>query len=195
VKVPILLAALARARAAGHGLTASQRATATSMIEASDNESATTLWHDAGSAPALFAMMRRLGMTHTIEAPQLLEPWDGVKTTASDQVAMLRALATSVPGVTNADRDYVLGLMENVNADEDWGVPTGTGPKWAVGVKNGWVPVGTGGWTVNTIGIADRDASHGYVLAVLSTGSPSEAAGIATVNLVASSVASTLGSS
>jgi beta-lactamase class A len=195
VKVPILLAAQARARAAGHSLTASQRATATSMIEASDNDSATTLWRDAGATPALFAMMHQLGMTHTVAAPQLLEPWDGVKTTAADQVAMLRALATAVPGVTHADRDYVLGLMENVDTDEAWGVPTGTGPKSAVAVKNGWVPVGTAGWTVNTIGVVDRDPTHAYVLAVLSTGSPSEAAGIATVNLVARSTAASLGAS
>jgi beta-lactamase class A len=189
VKVAILLAAEERDRRQGHGLTSAQQSAARLMIEASDNDAATALWQEAGKAPAIFALFRRLGMSRTARAPKLLEPWDGVKTTASDQLTLLQALATGVHGVTAGDRAYVLRLMRHVEPDQDWGVPTGTKPKWSVAVKNGWVPVGSRGWTVNTLGIVRGAHGHPYALAVLSTGSTSEAAGIKKINPVARSVA------
>lgn len=189
VKVSILVALQRRERRAGHGLTASQRSAARSMIEASDNDTTTTLWRDAGGARALFRLFRRLGMAHTVPAATVLEPWDGVRTTAADQLRLLHALATRLPGITAKDRRYVLHLMRHVEPAQSWGVSTGTRPEWRVAVKNGWLPLLDGSWTVNSIGIVRGRPHHRYALAVLSTGSPSEPAGIRLVGTVARSVA------
>ena len=191
VKVPILLAALRRARQQGTGLSASQRATATAMIERSDNTAATKLWRYAGGSAALSALFSTLHMTSTTtRSSTLFEPWDGVQTSASDQVRLLRAILDGVPGVSPPDLRFVLGLMASVEANQRWGVPVGTPAAATAVVKNGWVPVGASGWTVNTIGVV-QDGEETYALAVLSTGSPSEAAGITAVNMVARAVAHT----
>lgn len=189
LKVAILVAAEQRDRRQGHGLTAAQQSTATPMIEASDNDAATTLWQEAGKARALFGLFRQLGMSHTRRAPTLLEPWDGVRTTTSDQLRLLQALSYGAQGVTEGDRHFVLQLMHRVEPDQDWGVPAGTKPRWSVAVKNGWVPVGSDRWTVNTIGIVRAPRGHDYALAIMTTGSRSEAAGIRKVNAIARSVA------
>jgi beta-lactamase class A len=189
VKVAILLAAEQQDRRRGHGLTSAQRATARPMIEASDNDAATALWREAGKARALFALFRELGMRDTRRAPTLFEPWDGIMTTTTDQLRLLQSLAAGERRVTNGDRRYALALMRHVEPDQDWGVTTGTKPAWSVAVKNGWVPVGANDWTVNSIGIVRPPHGHAYALAITTTGSHSEAAGIAKVNAIARSVA------
>lgn len=194
LKVAILVAAEQRDRRQGHGLTSAQRSTAVAMIEASDNDAATAMWQEAGKSSALFRLFRQLGMSNTKRAPTLFEPWDGVTTTTRDQLRLLQGLATGARGVTGGDRDYALHLMRHVEADQDWGVPSGTKPGWSVAVKNGWVPVGSNGWTVNSIGIVRAPHHRDYALAIVTTGSASEAAGIKKVNAIARSVAHRWGS-
>jgi beta-lactamase class A len=189
IKVAILIAAEQRDRRQGHGLTSAQRATARPMIEASDNDAATALWQEAGKGRALFRLFRQLRMSHTSRAPTLFEPWDGVMTTATDQVQLLQSLARGAHGVTDGDRQFVLHLMRHVEPDQDWGVPAGTKRGWSVAVKNGWVPIGSRGWTVNTIGIVGVPHRPDYALAIVTTGSSSEAAGIKKVDAIARSVA------
>jgi beta-lactamase class A len=189
IKVAILLAAEQRDRRQGHGLTPAQRSTAQPMIDASDNDAATALWQEAGKTRALFGLFRQLGMSHTRRAPRLLEPWDGVTTTTADQLRLLQALATGARGVTAGDREYLLRLMHHVEPDQDWGAPTGTKPGWSVAVKNGWVPVAANDWTVNTIGIVRPTHGTPYALAIITTGSASEAVGIKKVDAIARSVA------
>lgn len=192
IKVPILIALLKRRRSQHRSLTTAERSTATAMIDASDNDAATSLWRQAGGTAALTALFTQLGMTQTGPAPTLLEPWDGIKTTALDQVRLLRALATGISGLNETDRRYAEALMSGVEEDQRWGVTAGTGSTWHVILKDGWVPVERTGWTVNTIGIV-RHQHHAYALSVLSSGQSSEAAGIQTVDKVGRAVATALG--
>ncbi|HEY2302510.1 MAG TPA: hypothetical protein VGH66_11480, partial [Acidimicrobiales bacterium] len=61
VKVEILGTLLSQAQAEGRGLTTTEEATATSMIEVSDNDSAPALWDEVGGAPAVAAFDRSVG--------------------------------------------------------------------------------------------------------------------------------------
>jgi beta-lactamase class A len=182
VKLPILLQAMRRS--GRRGLSPAQDALARRMIEHSDNDAATALWRVAGRQAGMFRLFDRLGLTATRQAPTLFEPWDGVRTTALDQLRVLAALARGVPGVTPPERRRVLRLMRHVEPDQDWGAGRLAVGGATVAVKNGWVPVGRQGWTVNTIGLLAYHSRPVLSVAVLTTGSPSEQAGVHTVDLV-----------
>ncbi|MGI8578712.1 MAG: serine hydrolase [Nocardioidaceae bacterium] len=180
LKVSLLVEAL-RARADGRaGVAAAITAHAPSMIEYSDNDATTRLWQATGAAAGLTEFFKTAGLDQTRSAPVLLEPWDGVTTTATDQLSLLRALASHSQLLSRADVAYALGLMQHVSADQRWGVGLAArNPDTAlVAVKDGWVPVPGDGWTVNSIGVVWRRGGGYYCLAVLSTGQPSMAYGI-----------------
>jgi hypothetical protein len=61
-----------------------------------------------------------------------------------------------------------------------------------VALKNGWLPLGPTNWQVNSIGWILGDGRN-YVLAILTTGSPTEAYGIATIEAIASTTFADLG--
>jgi beta-lactamase class A len=82
--------------------------------------------------------------------------------------------------LTPASQGYELGLMSNIDPSQDWGVSAGLAPGTAVALKNGWLPNESGIWQVNSIGYVNGDGRD-YVIAVLTDGSSSEAAGIATI--------------
>jgi hypothetical protein len=81
--------------------------------------------------------------------------------------------------LTSPSQRYELELMSHVDADETWGVSAGPGADATVALKNGWLPLGSGGWQVNSIGYVNGDARN-YVIAVLTDGG-TEANGIATI--------------
>lgn len=189
VKVAVLASLL---RQHPEGLSRPDQLRARKMIEQSDNDATTTLWRAQGSGPGLFALFRAAGMSETVPAPVLLEPWDGVRTTAVDQVTLLRHIVDgsllSAPA-----RHFELRLMRSVAPDEAWGVSAGAGLTWQVALKNGWLPIKGEGWTINSVGIIDPNPRPVYCLAVLSAGDPSMAYGIRTVDLVAQHVNAALG--
>ena len=85
--------------------------------------------------------------------------------------------------LTSAERDYALSLMENVAADQAWGVSGGVPAGTTVALKNGWLPLdaASSDWQINSIGWV---SGHGrdYVLAVLTNHNPSETYGIDTID-------------
>ncbi|WP_066950959.1 serine hydrolase [Streptomyces lushanensis] len=189
VKLAILAALLLRARDAGRWLTAGERRLAAAMIERSDNEAATVLRGEAGGMAGLDAAYARLGMDRTSAAPA----WGLTRTTARDQLTLLKAVfGTGGPGpgsravadgrtdpVLDArSRRFITGLMERVVPGQDWGV-SAAGGDWAL--KNGWLPrTASGLWVVHSVGRAD-----GRLIAVLSDGHTSLAAGVARVETAA----------
>ncbi len=187
VKVEILGTLLSQAQAAHRPLTTQQRSLATSMIEFSNNSSATALWNQVGGAPAVAAFDRSLGMTSTTPATA----WGLTTTTAADQVTLIAHLVEPNNVLSSNSRSYALGLMERVTPTQAWGVSAGAGPGSTVALKNGWLPVGNG-WTVNSIGWIDG-AGRNYVLAVLSAGEPTESYGITSIQVVGRAAWSALG--
>ncbi|MFC8709116.1 serine hydrolase [Streptomyces sp. NPDC057197] len=189
IKVDILAAALLRAQDAGRTLTARERAYAEPMIRRSDNASANALWRQIGEAPGLEAANRRLGLTETRggSGPR----WGLTRTTASDQIRLLRAVfvpesgGTAGGGALNAaSRSYVRTLMNGIADDQDWGVSAAGSPAGAA-LKNGWLQRSTSGlWDVNSVGRVTVDGRP-YLVAVLSDGNASMSEGVSLVERTA----------
>jgi beta-lactamase class A len=194
VKVEIMGTALREAQNVGRRLPAYEKDLMVPMIEASDNQSATTLLADVGGPKAVGRFDRSVGMYQTIPSTMQFIPgtdlpgWGLTTTSALDEVKLVSTFAFHNSILTDGNRNYGLDLMEHIEAGENWGVPTGVPAGTTVAVKNGWVPIPpTNYWQINTIGWV---SGHGrdYVLAVLSANNPSEGYGIETVDHVASTI-------
>lgn len=184
VKTAILATLLFQAQHRHASLSASERTLATAMITRSDNAAASALWRRIGGASGLRRFLNAAGMADTVPGSGGL--WGMTQITAQDEIKLLRLLATDNGVLTPASRAYELDLMQRVVSGQRWGAPTGARPGEAVAVKNGWLPLSTGGWRVNTTGVGL--GQHSYLMAILSDGNPSMGYGVATVNKVASAI-------
>jgi hypothetical protein len=180
---------MVRAQQTGQPLSGADQALASGMIELSDNDDATDLWNELGGAPTVAAFDHSVGMLAT--TPNL--SWGLTTTTAADQVELLEHLVEPNDVLSDASRSYILQLMENVAPFEYWGVSTATSPGTTVALKNGWLPWG-GGWAVNSIGWVDG-SERDYLMAVLTSGSPTEAYGISSISVVGAAAWAALGPS
>ncbi|HEX4033260.1 MAG TPA: serine hydrolase [Solirubrobacteraceae bacterium] len=177
-KVDILATALYEAQHDGGTLSASEQQAATAAIEESDNDAAQDLWDDDGGNPGLGAFNRAAGLTQIVLDPD--GAWGYNQTTALDQVHLLAHIALHNSVLSDASRAYELGLMHHIDPAQDWGVSAGVLPPASVALKNGWLPIKTGGWEINSIGWVDgryRD----YLIAVLTAGDPDMAYGVETI--------------
>jgi beta-lactamase class A len=178
VKVDILATLLRQAQDAGRGLTSAEQATATQMIEVSDNNAATAMWNAIGGAPALARFNSLVGMPNTV--PGAGGWWGLTSTTTPDQVQLMRVVAYPNPVLTDGSRAYIEALMENVTPSQRWGVNGGVPAGVTVALKNGAEPA-NGSWEVSGIGHV-FGAGQDYVIAVLTSGNPDMAYGITTIN-------------
>ena len=196
VKLDVLETLLAeRAQGDGTGLSASDRTLAGQMIENSDNDAATSLWYAVGGAASIRSFNARAGLTHTAPSSCVVCPgfawpgWGLTTTTPDDQIALLRQLVTPSSVLPRAAREYALSLMEDVTPSQRWGVSGGVPAQVTVALKNGWLPLhGTGSdWQINSVGWISGGGRN-YLMAVLSTGNPSEQYGIDTIGALAATV-------
>jgi hypothetical protein len=196
VKLDVLETLLAeRASGAGTGLSATDRTLAGQMIEDSDNDAATSLWYAVGGAASIRSFNARVGLTHTAPSSCVVCPgfawpgWGLTTTTPDDQIALLRQLVTPSSVLPLAAREYALSLMKDVTPSQRWGVSGGVPAQVTVALKNGWLPLhGTSSdWQVNSVGWISG-AGRNYLMAVLSTGNPSEQYGIDTIGTLAATV-------
>ena len=124
-------------------------------------------------------------------------PWPGwglTTTIATDQIALLRELVEPNALLTQAERSYVLGLMENVTPAQRWGISTGVPPRATVALKDGWLPLDSSetDWQINSIGWISG-YGRDYLVAVLTTGSPTEQYGIDTIDRLSAIVWNAMG--
>ena len=77
--------------------------------------------------------------------------------------------------------------MQSVVPDERWGVSGGVPSNASVALKNGWLPLNSADtdWQINSIGWVRGDGRD-YLVALMSTGNPSEQYGIETLDSVSS---------
>jgi hypothetical protein len=75
--------------------------------------------------------------------------------------------------------------MEHVAKDQRWGISGGVPAGVTVALKDGWLPLDAAAttWQVNSIGWVSG-AGRDYLLAVLSTGNPTEPYVLATISAV-----------
>ena len=176
----------------GAGLSASDRSLAEQMIEYSDNAAATSLWYEVGGAARIRSFNTSAGLTQTAPSSCVVcpgFPWPGwglTTTSPDDQIALLRQLVAPSPLLTSAERDYALSLMEDVTPSQRWGISGGVPAQVTVALKNGWLPLqGTDSdWQVNSVGWISGGGRN-YLIAVLTTGNPSEQYGIDTIDRLA----------
>jgi len=179
----------------GAGLPAADRSLAGQMIEDSDNDATTSLWYQAGGPARIRSFNARAGLSHTepsscVVCPGFAWPgWGLTTTTPDDQITLLRQLVRPSSLLTRADRDYALSLMEDVTPSQRWGVSGGVPAQVTVALKNGWLPLrGTGSdWQVNSIGWISG-GGRDYLIAVLTTGNPTQQYGIDTIEALAAMV-------
>ncbi len=186
IKVDILETLFARQPG---GLSATDQALARQMMEDSDNDAATALWDAVGGASGIRAFNAVIGLTGTtpsdcVQCPGF--PWPGwglSTTTPLDQIALLRELVEPNGIISAADRDSALRLMENVTPAQRWGVSSGVPAQATIALKNGWLPLNQAGtdWQINSVGWISGFGRN-YLIAVLSTGNPTEAYGIDTID-------------
>ncbi|MFJ4631923.1 serine hydrolase [Streptomyces sp. NPDC088847] len=193
VKVDILAALLLQAQDAGRTLTVTEKSYATTMIQNSDNDSATALWNLIGTADGLDAANRTFGLTGTTGGAGPL--WGLTQTTAADQLTLLQQVFGDDSKLSAASQSYIQGLMKEIEADQQWGVSAAAdGSKWAL--KNGWLARSTTGlWDVNSIGRVTGTDGDEYLVAVLSNGSTTQAEGITLIEAAAKAGVAAFGES
>jgi hypothetical protein len=190
VKADILATLLLQRQRQHGGLSPAEQDLATAMIEESDNDAASALWETIGAAPGLAAANRVLGLLRTEPGPAGL--WGLTATTVTDQLALLSALTSAHSPLTAAGRHYELSLMRSVEPGENWGVTAAADPGSDPAVKNGWLPDGPPGlWVINSIGVLRHDGQR-LLVAVLSSGQPTEAVGISQVRAAARAAAASV---
>jgi hypothetical protein len=191
VKVDVLAALLLQAQDEGRELTEHERGLAEAAIQRSDNASTDELWSLIGTGDGLDAANERLGLTETTAGPGYT--WGLTQTTSEDQIALLRAVFGEDSPLEPESRAYVQELMGSVVPDQQWGISAAADGDFEL--KNGWLPRSqTGLWDINSIGrvVVDADfdgdtyrAGDTYLVAVVSDGHVSQAAGIAVVEAAA----------
>ncbi|MCX5419577.1 serine hydrolase [Streptomyces sp. NBC_00078] len=189
VKVDILATLLLQAQDVARHLTASEKSYATTMIEDSDNDSASALWRIIGKADGLDAANERLGLTDTEGGDGML--WGLTQTTAADQLTLLQQVFGDDSLLGEASRTYLQGLMGQIAADQHWGVSAAAdGSEWAL--KNGWLARSTTGlWDINSIGRVRVDGRR-CLVTVLSKGNSTKAKGISLVETAAKAAVGSL---
>ena len=183
IKVEILATLLHEAEVAHQPLDDATADLATRMIENSDDNAAQALWDQEGGSAAVASFGALAGLTQTVPNSQGF--WGLSTTTAADQLAVLKAVVYPNPLLDAPSRVYETGLMEDVEADQQWGVSGGVPNGVTVATKDGWDPLDDGTtWQINSIGWINGEGRD-YLMAVLTNGNSSEGYGIQTIEGVA----------
>ena len=172
-KVPVLVALLA---ARHGGLTQAEQGWARAAITASDNQSILALFSDlegirgglARASEAVQELFRRSGDDQTIVAtapppPGAVTAFGQTEWSAQASARFLAALAGGCL-IPSAQRDYVLGLMQQVVPSESWGL--GSAGFAHVAFKGGWGPE-PGGYLVRQLGLVQTATGRAIAAAIV----------------------------
>lgn len=184
----ILAALLYQHQRSGAGITSRQAELAVKMIEHGSDAAATGLWRAVGGASGVAAVNRTLLLRHT--SPCSGDRFGLTKTTAADQLQLLTDLTSARSPLDGAWREYELGLMANVAADQRGGVSAAASGGTSYAVKDAWLP-DSSLWVVSSIGIVQHDG-HALLIAVLSRHSPTKADGMSLVRAAAVAAATVM---
>jgi beta-lactamase class A len=177
MKVPILLTFLDMIEQQGREPTTHEMRLLTTMIENSNNDSASALYYgEIGGAAGVKHFMQKIGISGLFPNPRA---WGWSLITP---LAMVKLLTFLYKGniLTAHDRQLALYLMEHVEADQREGVGD-IAPRGAtVALKDGWVIAPDSWWAVNSSGIV-MTAGKTYIISVYTKGEPSVGAGLAAI--------------
>lgn len=188
MKVPIMLTFLDMIERQGRGATNHEMDLLRTMIENSNNNSASALYYgEIGGAAGVAAYMRRIGVPGLSPNPNA---WGWSVIYPLTMVELLTRLYIGTV-LTAAHRKLALYLMEHVEADQRGGVGD-TAPAGAtVALKDGWVIAPDGWWAVNSSGIVITNQDV-YIISVYTRGEPTVTAGLSTIRKICKKVADQL---
>ena len=188
MKVPIMLTFFDMIEQQGREPNDNEMELLTTMIENSDNDSASALYYDEiGGATGVANYLQKIGITGL--TPNA-DAWGYSEVTSQAMVNMLTLLYNGKILTAN-HRTLALSLMEQVESDQQVGVGD-TAPQGAtVAMKDGWVTDDNNLWVVNSSGIVTV-GQETYIIAVYTQGQAVLDDGQTIVRHVCSSVATQL---
>ena len=188
-KVMVMAGTLLEAQNDGRPVSDLELTLMTPMITESANSPVRSLWRSFGASPWFREQGAVFGLGETRVAGDDGSAWGGTRTSALDQVNLLRQVLVGDWGPLEPEYQSVaFDLMTSVIPDQAWGVTAGVPTDWVVAQKNGFA-----GSTINSVGWVDEPgSSQGYVVAILTRGWSSHAKGIAAVERISEVVAATM---
>jgi hypothetical protein len=177
IKVPILVTLMRE----GEGLDAEEQALARAALTASDNEAAASLFRRLeqshggleGASLAVQEVLGEAGDGSTIvntapPPPGAVSTYGQTEWSLSGSAEFFAALGAGCL-LESAGTSQVLGLMEEVIPEQQWGLgEAGFPPEWQLGFKAGWGPEesASGPYLVRQSGIV-RDGGAGVAVAMM----------------------------
>ncbi|MGB7859131.1 MAG: serine hydrolase [Acidimicrobiia bacterium] len=185
-KVMVLAGTLLEAQEDGREITEREMNMLVPMIRESANGPVRALWRSFGGSPWFREQGEVFGLHDTRVVGDDGSSWGGTRTSARDQVNLLRQVLLGQWGPLEPEyRAVAVDLMTSVVPSPSWGVTAGVPETWTVAQKNGFA-----GRTINSVGWVDEPGpSLGYVVAILTRGWSSHPAGIAAVERINSEIA------
>jgi hypothetical protein len=190
VTADILAALLVEHERPGSLMTSEQAELATAMVAKGSDTAATGLWRAIGDGNGLASANRLLKLSHTV--PGVGDRWYLTRTTAADQLQLLADLTSAQSHLTASARAYVLQLMSSHTALPHWGVSAAATNVAGNAVLGAWLANGKP-WIANSIGIV-LHGRHLLLVAVLSSNSSSQAAGMSLASAAAVAAADLMAS-
>jgi Beta-lactamase enzyme family len=188
MKVPIMLTFFDMIEREGRGPTNHEYGLLRTMIENSNNASASALYYgEIGGAAGVASYMRRIGIIGLYPNP---DAWGWSLIYPSTMVHLLTRLYEGTI-LTPYHRSLAFYYMEHVEADQQVGVGD-TAPEGAtVALKDGWVLAPDGLWAMNSSGIVMLGRET-YVIAAYTREDPSLLAGHNAMRQICAQVTSKL---
>jgi beta-lactamase class A len=149
IKVPIMLTFLDRIEQQRREPTNNEMALLTTMIENSDNDSATALFNAVGNTAGITTYMQKISINGLVSND---DAW-GYSTITPQTMVDLLTLLHNGKILNSKHRALALNLMENVEPDQQIGVGDTAPNKATVALKDGWVTDYDNLWAMNSSGI------------------------------------------
>lgn len=184
IKVDIMAAYLYQAQGTHRPISADIRMRLARMIEDSNNDDATYLYKLIGSCQGLMSFNALIPLLHTVPVCPSADfyGWGLTATTASDQVAIMNLFAPGSALLTVGSQNLGLSYLTHISAATTWGVGYARTTGDVIAFKNGWSPLTSmTNWEMNSLGWV-RGTNRNYEVAILISGNPSYAYGVATLN-------------
>lgn len=188
MKVPIMLTFLDMVERQGREPTEHEMDLLTTMIENSNNDSASDLYYgEIGGADGVAQYLQRINIPDLSPNPTA---WGYSLITP---LAMVNLLTDLYEGtiLTAQHRALALSLMEQIEADQQVGVGDTAPQGVTVAMKDGWLPDDNNLWAMNSSGIVMQNRET-YIISVYTHGQPDLDHGHAIVRHVCAAVAALL---
>jgi beta-lactamase family protein len=166
MKVPIMLTFLDMTERQGRQPDANEMNLLTTMIENSNNDSASALYYGKiGGAAGVASYLQKIGITGLNPGPNA---WGWSLITPQTMVNLLTDLYQGKI-LTAGDRNLAFYLMEHIESDQRVGVGDTAPSEAIVAMKDGWLPGPDSLWAMNSSGIVTVSLET-YIIAVYTKG-------------------------